>query len=568
MTTLTEMPDSIQATIHQDALERVPDFFNASLQDILTELLQNARRSGATNVAITTDKDLYTVADNGQGILNPQALLAFGLSNWEETLTRSEHPAGMGIYALARSGEVTIGSRTRDHTPWQVTLSKDHFTGKLPAPIVPLPDDTPQGTSITFTKPKETYTDHRTAEDTAKHFPLPVTLNGTELKRKDFLQNSKHIEVWEGLRLGVSNAPGHLLQSPSINFHGVSIKGKLPHVATHQLNWYASIDVVDCPNLVLTLPARKDLVQTPFIEQMHQACYRAIYRAILNSPDPTDVSKKDYDHARFLGINLPPARPYLHTWVPDCPDEHHQLTTYRNVLPEGATIIDLKSEREAPDQHTLHRAAELRGTEEKLFNPDSDMEGYAWYDALPRITTFNISFYHGDQKTKLKDLRKKPRNEQDIPTPDRVVITLKTETPEGRTKSTIETDLCFDEDEVSYNEPGNPILTKDSKITKAQLEEILEDAYFLYTDSGEEDSYETEKERFRDIASKMATAILYSPEEATIQAIQSAMKRHVYYEIPTGMDAVITFTRNGKFQAATTSVELTPSKPEEPGEQA
>ena len=112
MTTL-QTPQSIHATIHQDAINEVAGFFNATTEDILNELLQNARRSGATEVEITTQEDQVTVTDNGVGISDPAAILAFGHTGWENKTAQSEHAAGMGFYALARSEQVRVRSKPR-----------------------------------------------------------------------------------------------------------------------------------------------------------------------------------------------------------------------------------------------------------------------------------------------------------------------------------------------------------------------------------------------------------------------------------------------------------------------
>ena len=75
------LPAEIRASIHQDAIQRVSRFFNATTSGCLDELLQNSRRSGATRVDITLENNTVTIKDDGKGVHDPQALLAFGLSN-------------------------------------------------------------------------------------------------------------------------------------------------------------------------------------------------------------------------------------------------------------------------------------------------------------------------------------------------------------------------------------------------------------------------------------------------------------------------------------------------------
>ena len=137
-----QMPEQIRASIHQDAINRVSEFFNATTGDIMKELLQNSRRSGASSVDVTIEEDRTTVSDNGMGIRDPEAILAFGLSAWDQRTDQSEHPAGMGLYALARRENVQVISSTGDSHAWSVNLTPDHFVGKLPAPIVELPRQT------------------------------------------------------------------------------------------------------------------------------------------------------------------------------------------------------------------------------------------------------------------------------------------------------------------------------------------------------------------------------------------------------------------------------------------
>ncbi len=90
--TTTQMPNMIQANIHQDAINRVSGFFNATLEDILNELLQNARRSGATWVEIQKEPNSISVQDNGRGVKDPRALLSFGQSEWDQAHALNEHP--------------------------------------------------------------------------------------------------------------------------------------------------------------------------------------------------------------------------------------------------------------------------------------------------------------------------------------------------------------------------------------------------------------------------------------------------------------------------------------------
>ena len=68
------LPKEIRETIHEDAIQKVSRFFNATTSECLNELLQNSRRSGATRVDITLQDS--TVTDDGRGVQDPEALQA------------------------------------------------------------------------------------------------------------------------------------------------------------------------------------------------------------------------------------------------------------------------------------------------------------------------------------------------------------------------------------------------------------------------------------------------------------------------------------------------------------
>ena len=187
MVTTNTLPPEIRASIHQDAIQRVSRFFNATTKGCLDELLQNSRRSGATRVEITLRNNTLTISDDGNGVRDPQALLAFGLSTWDDDTALREDPAGMGIYALARKEDVTIRSRTKDQErAWQVQLDRDHFTGAKAAPVTLLDEPAETGTTVSFRDP-EAKDDYIMAA--AQYYPLPVRLNGDRIFQRDFLKN-------------------------------------------------------------------------------------------------------------------------------------------------------------------------------------------------------------------------------------------------------------------------------------------------------------------------------------------------------------------------------------------
>lgn len=76
------------ACVADEAMSKVSRLFNASLDDILNELLQNARRSGARVIRVDQHDDpsrgpVICVADDGPGLAGPRSLFTLGRSAWD-----------------------------------------------------------------------------------------------------------------------------------------------------------------------------------------------------------------------------------------------------------------------------------------------------------------------------------------------------------------------------------------------------------------------------------------------------------------------------------------------------
>ena len=297
----SDMPTAIRARVSDSAIGRVTRFFNATEDDAFVELIQNARRSGATafDVAVTPLQHgglLVACTDNGPGIADPAVLLAFGESGWDETIAAAEDPAGIGVYALSRHG-CTVSSRPRmpdGHaaTGWRVQLTPDTFLGRDEAPI--LPDDCapcPHGTAVSFVSDSSRERLEQALSVAARYAPIDVSFAGVDLPRKSFIDGAIHVEPWNGLHFGVFNArhPGY--GEPDLNFHGLTLQARLPTIADlHGRTWSIRADIESCPDLELVLPARKEPLQTPFLDQMRGAARRAIFRAMEAADKPVFLS--------------------------------------------------------------------------------------------------------------------------------------------------------------------------------------------------------------------------------------------------------------------------------------
>ena len=202
----------IRARVGNGAIDKVTRLFNAGLSDACVELLQNARRAGATRIVVNTEPlggaTRVTIIDDGAGIADPQILLTFGDSDWKAGIAKAEDPAGMGLLSLSRRG-CTVRWRALDEndspgTGFRLVLKPDHFLGREPAQVES--DDGapwPHGTSVSFDTDGEQHSVQSTIEAAARHYPLPVTLDDEVIQRRAFLDGALHAERWRGLVFGV-----------------------------------------------------------------------------------------------------------------------------------------------------------------------------------------------------------------------------------------------------------------------------------------------------------------------------------------------------------------------------
>lgn len=256
------IPGPVRARVHPAAISRVTRFFDGSIDDILAELLQNARRAGSRRIDILTApvvpgaaQTLVSVIDDGCGIADPALLLEFGETGWDERI-RAEDPAGMGLYSLARRG-CAVSSRQPNGPGWSLRLHPEHFLGEIDATPIPDPDaPRPHGTGVVFVADQPPEAVRGAIEAAARYHPLPVFLDTQRLSRRCFLEGAVHVENWRGMRFGVRADAWNDYPRDDLNFHGLVLRAGLPSVPTlDDRFWTVAADIEACPELELVLPA-------------------------------------------------------------------------------------------------------------------------------------------------------------------------------------------------------------------------------------------------------------------------------------------------------------------------
>ena len=576
---------SIRARVHPRALDRMHMFFDASVSTAFVELIANARRGGATRVDIATEtvglpenrRVEVTIQDDGRGIADPAVLLSFGESGWNAKLARSENPAGMGLLSLAKHG-CTLSSRPEPpaagHAPsWRVELEPEHFTGKAEAAV--LPDDTapePHGTRVTFAVDQTVDALRAAASRAALFAPLPVTFDGEALAQRDYLDNAIRIQHWKGLALGVSRSRVVPYTRSDINFHGLTVNARLPHVQTLDGDiWTVSADVVDCPALELVLPARNRAVENAFLEELRDEARLAVYRALAPMDPPPRVAFGDHRRAARAGIDLPVPPAELRPWRPAIADVDN-WTRPGSLAPVGPHTLVVAYDADPPETQPFYRAALRAGLTPRLFESDRRLEGYGWYDALPRLTDVRTEIeIDGATHTRKELLRRfldaqrthhrqgcAPQNgcapqgdcaqQEDCPpqgdcppqedcTPqgDRAdAIVMRAEivrSDGGKDVIAVPADVVLLGD-GGYVEYACPVLVSGCDIDAEDLADLLRDAFFCPHDDYDVDSHATQLRSFDIEALHLAMKHVASADEATRAVIARAVRQEIHWLMP------------------------------------
>lgn len=541
MTTLTKL----RARVSPQAISKVTRIFNGTLDDIFAELFQNARRAGATRVVVTAehldDACLITVDDDGAGIADPIDLVSLGQSDWPGECRTREDPAGMGFFSLA--GLDTVVSSTSAVGSFSLGIAGDAWTGE--ADIDVLPWDGPRGTTIAFHFPPGSDGKlERTVEAAARFFPLPVTYNGKYLARADFLADAHKVVERDGYRIGVFR-DRHSPHVATLNFHGVTLKHAFPVIKeVHHTQWSVQVDIVDAPDLVLVLPARKEIYRNAALDHLVELCRRAIFSVIYAEPLHR-LSFEDWLEARFYCDDFPLAARQLPLWSPSTArDDYRPVPAFADLEP-GATIYD---DTDSYDSVTFGRALrrsnggephKLGGPDPRAFHePITNFIGYPWYDALSCfIRTGECFTYDGDQAA---------ASEPGALTQRPGAIRIELTDQHGR-RLDIETDFDIQESDDSWGDPDNAqiALTQSSELSPDDLTDLIIDAVFSPSDDSDADSYDTQETRFRHDAAVRAHAILEGEDAAILAGIRMAFADRIAWRIPHGRTLNLTWSREG-----------------------
>ena len=381
---------TIQAKVSKRLLSKADRLFTGTLDGRIIEILQNARRAGATEVTITNKKGLVTVRDNGSGIDDFQKLLDLGNSDWDQGMEEAEDPAGVGVFCLAPR-KVTICSKQK-----RIVIGRDGWTGK---PIqLTKADDRDKGTVLTFAdEPWEL----SVVKKHAVFSGMKVIVDGKTSPQEPFTSSRASLHPELGCRIEVRTRDrlnqwhnqwrNHYFgDTVMVNFHGQVIQFTYSPVRE---NLVYLVDMTGDPTGVrMMLPARTQLVENKAFEALKAAIEKETY-LFIQKRGKHKLSYEQYKRAAELGVKLPEAEPTFDVGIlsGDTPEPIEVLMPKDFSLSKCYQISQQLMSEEEKCEENIHLLAALGKFKEPFVpvNISRSYDGYSWAK-LPTVDKVEV----------------------------------------------------------------------------------------------------------------------------------------------------------------------------------
>lgn len=153
---------------------------------VLSELMQNARRAKSDAVHFEISDTSVTIIDRGTGIEDLSILLAVAKSGWDGETIRTESPYGAGwLSSLFACNELIVESRGQ-----RLHARTDDLIDLKPALVQAIADGGETRISLIDQSIGTMQQIHDAIQTAATGFPIPVFINGKEVRRADAVDES------------------------------------------------------------------------------------------------------------------------------------------------------------------------------------------------------------------------------------------------------------------------------------------------------------------------------------------------------------------------------------------
>ena len=378
------METVIQAKVSKRLLSKADRLFTGTLDGRIIEILQNARRAGATQVTITNREGLVTVRDNGKGIDDFAKLLDLGDSDWDQAMEEAEDPAGVGVFCLAPR-KVGICSKRQ-----KLVITKDGWTG-TPLELIQI-EDICNGTELVFADEPWELTK---VQKHAVFSGLKVVVDGKTCPQQPFTSSRAARYPELGCKIEVRNRDRlnewhrqwrdhYYSDTVLVNFHGQIVNCQYSPVSEDLV---FLVDMTgEATAIRMMLPARTQLIENKALKALKAAIEIEAYRFIAKRGSHK-LPFAEYKRAAQLGIKLLEAEPVFTVGLlcGDTP-EPIEVTMQKDYPLAKCYRFDESCRVSETDEANAHLLAAM-GKFTEPFVPvtiSRSYDGYSWAD-LPTI---------------------------------------------------------------------------------------------------------------------------------------------------------------------------------------
>lgn len=522
--------ETISGNVNAGILDKADRLFRNDDSGVWTEILQNARRAGASAIDVwieevqaQTGPCIVTVHDDGRGIDNFQDLLTLGKSGWNPETQVTEDPAGMGFFALCRSEvEVHSGSRL-------VKITPAVFLGRDSAQVEQVPESV-RGTRIRFTRASTKQQLVAALHQTTEFYPLEVRLDGEPLPRYDFLEGAVYREVIDGIEVGFSPqfTRGYRnFQDDNWNFYGARLHhadlqftGMLKPGDPAPVTIYARFNVLETARVKLQLPDRRGVIEDEFFRDFQLKARAAAYRFFQTQPQHV-LPFKNWQEARELGISLQEAACLLTAWHASPQDEYDEPlfgTCQPRILSDVSDVILV--DRDLRDAHTFEGALQCGAVlDGDLYMEVPEFSGYSWYDRRPRIVATAVFLDGIPYKEWTADRGR----------PERIEVEITIEKAGGPERHVrLNAFIHVDSEATVWNEAcfvavKNSPWDNDGLNGPFCVTAFVMSATFCPSDDSEADSWETQRDNYEEALEREVNGYFRGPKATLLAILQRAI---------------------------------------------
>lgn len=287
----------VQVRVNERGALRNGRFAFTNKLTLVSELLQNARRAGATHVVIEHDAatQRLIVDDDGCGIDDFQRLLTFNESGWDEHTIQTEHAFGLGfskcLYAARR---VTVTSRGQ-----RLAFHCDEALDQAELEVVAAPDADPALTTVELDGVELPQLD-QLIDRITRGFPLPVVYNRVPQTRLHSLKAKPYATTDIGSVYLSGTDTGEPATATALYLQGLPIGG----LDRHYYCDHRGVDVVhlDSTRFLARMPDRTELIDAEEQSKRIDGAVRQLWRMVLDdrklTMPPAEFVERFYTVAR------------------------------------------------------------------------------------------------------------------------------------------------------------------------------------------------------------------------------------------------------------------------------